>query len=711
MSRKTPALLVLLGTLAQAGLCQAAENTVEMQLDADPLLNLAVGRARSQAPCPEPLGFNNQWLDHMEFLTEGAALQLSDGLEDVDLANGVVVSGRRAQIVLPTIVATKSTACIDQVGCAATEVSMDILLGLRLQRPDPEAPVQLCAAVDDVSLAAPLHDPMLARVQQLVPETCVDIDIPVPTEELGLEFAGAAVSTDGQRLALRLAYGAPGTGDFESFLGGALGPGSADGFSLFIDRHLFLDSLLGRADEALANLPDELSVRSGPSGNWFPSVPLDGRPGIGLGLGLDLPICSIDVDAKVGAFFDLDTQSDELVMDLHSSVDVDEVALGFCAAGLALLGAPFVPGFEFLLASASAVAVDIVEGLGIGMLPIPGCSAVDDQHQRCRFGVALPAISFGGPGVGTLNLTGLTGHAQGLLLTGTFTAPAPLFQSETAGTSSGVVYTTQGSCGGGGFSTGYFGAAAVNGSGHRVCAGSGEVAGSDVKNVYSVSAPAVGSTTPANFQVTFNEATANSTNFWAATYPAKIKMFTSGGIHTVSVAAPVKATDQQKLVVQMKALKNRIVCDYQTAYPGPRAGWFDPRWLIDPPYDYAVNLVNGQGQTIRGSATIANLRFTSNSRTALNTFVLRTQGTAYADLVVGYSLGGRMYTFSAPVTFAIDQNMNGSRLAGGLTRLAPTARLAPTVTIPVANLPAGYRSGSAAVSVNLGSVAFEGIMR
>jgi hypothetical protein len=706
MARKTPALLVLLGTLAQAGLSQAAENTVEMQLDADPLLNLAIGRARSQAPCPEPLGFGDLWLDHMEFLTEGAGLQLADAVEAIDLANGDSVDGRRAQIVLPTIVATKSTACIEQVGCAAAELSMDILLGLRLQRPDPEAPVQLCAAVDDVSLGAPFHDPVLARVQQLVPETCVDIEIPVPTEELGLEFAGAAVSTNGERLALRLAYGAPGTGDFASFLGGTLGPGTADGFSLFIDRHLFLDSLLGRADEALANLPSELSVRSGPSGTWIPSVPLDGRPGIGVGLGLDLPICSIDVDATVGAFFELDAQSDELVMDLHSSVDVDEVALGFCAAGLALLGAPFVPGFEFLLASASAIGVDIVEGLGIGMLPIPGCTAVDEQTQTCRFGVALPALS-----VGALGLSGLAGHPQGLMLTGTFTAPSPMFQTETAGTSSGVVYTTQGSCGAGGFSTGYFGAAAVSGSGHRVCAGSAELAGSDVKNVYTLSAPDIGSATPANFKVTFNEATATSSNFWAAPYPAKVKMFTSGGIHTVSVAAPVKATDTQKLVVQMKALKNRIVCDYETAYPGPRAGWFDPRWLVDPPYDYVVNLVNGQGQTIRGRATIANLRFTSNSRSALNTFLLRTQGTAYADLVVGYTLSGRNYTFSAPVTFAIDQNMDGSRLASGLTRLLPTARLAPTVTIPLANLPAGYRSGSASVSVSLGSVAFEGVMR
>ena len=95
-----------------------------------------------------------------------------------------------------------------------------------------------------------MHDPVLQKLKELVPETCVDLNVPVPTEALELDFAGAAVSTNavGSRLAMRIAFGAPGSGDFGSFLTGTLGPGTATGFSLFVDRHLFLDPLQNRAE-------------------------------------------------------------------------------------------------------------------------------------------------------------------------------------------------------------------------------------------------------------------------------------------------------------------------------------------------------------------------------------------------------------------------------------------------------------------------------
>lgn len=701
-----------LASLTAAGAAQAANNTVELQLDPAPLIKLAVAKAREQAPCPQVL-YGDTWLDHMEFPADGGFVRLSPQNAAIDLANGTTIQGRKAQMVLPVVVETKTAACVDTVGCDGQQTSFDVMFALRVQRPNPAASPQLCAGVDDVGLAAPMHDPVLQKLKELVPETCVDLNVPVPTEALDLDFAGAAVSTNavGSRLAMRIAFGAPGAGDFGSFLTGTLGPGTATGFSLFVDRHLFLDPLQNRAEAALADLPDELSLRSGPSASWLPVVPFDGRPGITMGLGLDLPICSIDVDASINALFSLGSSAgqDVLQMEVGSNVDVDEVALGACTAGLILLGAPFVPGLEFLATAAVAVAVDTVEGLGVGMVPIPGCSAVDADTQRCQFPIDLPDISLGGNGHGTLDLQTLTGHSQGLLLSGTFTAPAPMGQSPGLPSAQAVAYGTIGSCDSG-FSTGYQGYATVSGTGHRLCAA--PTKGADAKNVYSLVSPAVGSATPATVKVVFSEATALSTNFWSAPYPAKVRISTSGGIHTIQVAAPVQATDAQKLTEQMKSLKYQIVCRYQTAYPGPRAGWYDPRWSVDPPYDFAVSLTDTNGAAIAGRATIANLRMSSDSRSALGgTFSLLTVGTAQADLIVGYQLGARRYTFSAPISFAVSQSMTATRLVTGLTRLALSARLAPNVAIPAGSLPAGFRAGTSALNIPSSSLTFEGIMR
>ena len=704
------ALLAAVCSLAATGAAQAANNTVELQLDPAPLIKLAVSKAREQAPCPQVLA-GDTWLDHMEFPAVGGFVRLAPGTSAIDLGNGTSVQGRKAQLVLPTIVETKTSACIDTVGCDGAQTSFEIMFGLRVQRLGANAAPQLCAAVDDVSLAAPLHDPVLTKLKALIPETCVDLEVPVPTDALELDFAGAAVSTNGTRLAMRIAFGAAGGGDFGSFLNGTIGPGTATGFSLFVDRHLFMDPLQDRAAAALAELPSELSLRSGPTASWVPQMPIDGRPAIGLGIGLDLPICSIDVDADIAALFSLEQNAgqSELVMEVVSEVDIDEVALGFCTAGLVLLGAPFVPGLEFIAIAGATVAVDAVEGLGVGMLPIPNCTVLADNRQECRFAIDLPEITLGGNGHGTLALQTLTGHAQGLLLGGTFTAPSPIGQIAGVPGSTAVTFGSTGSCDSG-FSSGYQGYASVSGQGYKVCGGSTKVG--DPQGVYTVSGPAVGSNLSADFTVTFNEATATAANFFAAPYPAKVKMVTSGGVFTVQLAAPPKATDSEKLTAALKGLKNRITCDYQTRSPGPRPGWFDPRWNVDPPYDYVVSLSDGVNRPTAARATITNLRLASDSRSALDgSFSLLTQGTALADLVVGYTSGGRIITFTAPISFAVSQTMTATRLAAGSTRLALSTALAPTVAIPAASLPAAFRSGSAVVRVPTTSVTFEGIMR
>lgn len=393
---------------------RAADHTVELQLPASSLLNLMRARAQSEASCPVGFQLLGELVlqDHVEFPSvsdDGQSeprLILDAPEEDIPVSFDTTVVGHRTKAVLPTVVVFKNEACVADPSCAGARLGADLFIDISVNHDDG---VRLCAVGDrfepDLGLDA----------EDVVPQTCVDLPTDFGLDRLDLRMAKAALSTNGDRLAVRLTFvqedivHTP-VGEYETFLFGQLGPGTHQtGTSLFIAENLF-------SSPFRKQVYDELT--RGELGDWtHTSVPLSttfdrNTPSITVAGTVTTDVCVADLEFQASTVFSYvpDGQGGHwLRSDVTDTEWFDFPAFQYCIyESASLLLGPYTAGA--LLNGLTALLVGKLAGNGVGSevpsYPLdPLWTAATRLHSRgsngvgcesdddCHGGVCLPTFN------------------------------------------------------------------------------------------------------------------------------------------------------------------------------------------------------------------------------------------------------------------------------------------------------------------------------
>jgi hypothetical protein len=285
---------------------EAANHTVELQLPAAELLNLVRAQAQADAPCPESIDVLGTTItrDHLEFPSASddgdskPRMILDDPAEDIAVTSDSNIVGHKTKMVLPMVMVLKDAACIDNVnGCTGARLDLDVYLDIRVDHSDG---VRLCVVGDRL-------DPDIGIPgSEFFPERCIALPTDFGLDRLQLRLARAALSTNGDRLAVRLAFvhediEHTSVGEYESFLEGILGPGTnQSGPSLFIAENIFSTPFRNRVLDELDDglLADFTTFSDWPHASFdknTPSIKIEGT--------LTTNICQADLDFTATTVF------------------------------------------------------------------------------------------------------------------------------------------------------------------------------------------------------------------------------------------------------------------------------------------------------------------------------------------------------------------------------------------------------------------------
>lgn len=591
------AVAVGLGLLATPALA-LTEDVLELQLDSGEFAALIRQAVIDAAPCPQrlscaggqlgpddPDGPSPCYIDHIDVPGVGD-FRFADAPETIAVGVGDVVNDvHGVQFVQPIQVRAKSEDCVFDPDCAVNDyvrtIDTDLVLGVRLEV-DPQTLADLdldgpaiCADLDDLEGGVTAQERALLLIGLSQP-----ICQAVPTGSLAalvgdrqLARAGISLGSDLADLAFRFEFAAdPATKPFDEpgwrgFLDGSLAPTVGDdGLGLMVQKHVLINTFAAELD--LASDPD-LNPDGPTTTRWLPH----GHGGATLELmtpvEIVVPVCpDIDADVTTSMHFSFDRPARQLIVDLEVDFDLsfwDKTACGamFGGAGgpfdwamreglLQILVNAFTPTMGEKLAESEAARAAGKEG------KIPEeCVATGDSTLRCRFDVGLRPISFGGMASGPQRVTGVFGHADGLILFGEFEAiglAEPWFLETTEIPIQWGVSNS--SCYSGGESEHFAGAIGLQGRG-RLCEPPIE---HDDQNVYWREAITSGNALPQEWIVHVADHLYGNGSDWQAPYDFEMTVFTTVGSQTIALDAPSYDDDAALAAHLALTIETEIAC-------------------------------------------------------------------------------------------------------------------------------------------------------
>jgi hypothetical protein len=588
---------------------------IEFHVTADKLKAVLLGRIRQQQVCVtqefEALG-ELHVLDHVEFLDSGTFERLATKATiHVPNAPDPEINATLVRYIQPVMLAVTKISTLeannDQASPPDKSPTIDLLFNLSMSVTGgvPQFRVQL-ADVD-----AGILEAVAPGTAQLIKNSVsVDIKNDMDLSAIGtlLETtvtatnAGMVVDVSGSRVTMRIEVNGTGNSQsaWQAFFNNAV-PDLLSGkeWSLLVDKGLIVPVVVSHVGDGLGDAGD-FALESGPSGSWsFATGP---RVNVSFsGEVIDACTClfwDIDVDVDVDMRVRLSVPQDNVLrMKATMEWDLNDAEV-FCCA---LTGALFWPVIgSIMLANEKIGWLEFLGGLALGPLavfigviaqassqtpdfaPTGSCQKLSDTEVQCDEPVSISA------GLGVLTLTGISGLADGPLLSGTlFSGPAfgvAVLQTQVFPFAWGI----HGSCNRG-FHPGNQAEILLTNTGSAPITVCEVKVVDDPLGVYSADLthdPQNPSWVVGSIVIVPDMTDA----FLQDKYPCKLMIKSSGGARFITLDPPSPASDAEMQQLEMNAILSKIKC-YRAADPFWAAtGRMNPKWLVDPPPDDVVQV-------------------------------------------------------------------------------------------------------------------------
>jgi hypothetical protein len=692
----TPALAGLLSVLTLPAF--AAENIVELRLDADSVVDLLDVRAFAEPICPVAVtcaAGNACLVDAFDF-------GIVRSLRRSRLPQAVSPDGRTTyqaqipQIAMSLQAGFKDASCAANPACADLQWAEvhDYTLVFDLSASGD----QLCASLSGFEGEQP-PAALAAALRTSFGRLCGAVSA-VDALDLrpdGDVLAGALVSVDAaaSRLALRyhLNTGVAAAGpDWAGFLGGAWAPDDGAPFSLFVDGALLARAAARSLSDAAA--PTAASI--GAVGDYTYGTPGSATDEAAGTLPTQAGSCAVASPVTLRAALTSDGSGVGLAAGASGVVGAfDERLCGTTTAAVqTALNATLADGGALF---ASRLAT-------LGGVPVEAASCAPNAAGAVSCTVAPQAgeLFLGGNALVTLGFVSerVSFVPEGALLSGDLSLNGPVPERVEA-TLVAPQYTTAGACGA--QTQDYRGSLALRGTG-RTC--STRVI-DDPLGIFVLTARDRSGYFTDVSDITLNPDARLRARYFAAPYPLRIAAQTTAGARAFQVAAPRPANGGVEEIAERMIAG--VVCRTPAVAPVPAAGQYQAAWSASPPQALSLRLTMPAAAAVSAPAALHQMLLTTAARPVVGaggrfsytraTFTLRAQ--LYAKLANGSEL-------VTPVSVQFVGDATGTTRPDGSPELRLNARQSLTYTVPAAALPRGVSAASVPVTIQPASVRFVG---
>lgn len=688
----------LAGLLSLAALpAFAAENIVELRLDADAVVDLLDLRAFAEPICPVAVtcaAGNACLVDAFDFGI-ARSLRLSRLAQAVSPDGRTTYQAQIPQIALSLQAGFKDAACAANPACADLQWAEvhDYTLIFDLSASGD----QLCASLNSFEGTQP-PAALAAALRASLGQLCGTVSA-VDTLDLrpdGDALDGALVSVDAaaSRLALRyhLNTGVADAGpDWAGFLAGARAPDDGAPFSLFVDGGL----LARAAARSLSDAASPTPAAIGAVGDYTYATP-----------GSALDEAAATLNATAGSCLVASPVS------LRGSLTSDGTGVGLAAAASGTIGAfDTVRCGTTTAAAQAALNATLSDGgalfasrlAALGGVPVEaaGCATNAAGAVSCRVAPEAGELFLGGNALATLGLVSerVSFAPEGALLSGDLTRNGVLPERVEA-TLVTPRYTTAGACGA--QTQDYRGTLALRGTG-RTC--SARVIDDPLGVFVLTPRDRSGYFTDVS-DITLNPDARVRARYFAAPYVLKIATQTTAGARAFQAAAPRAANGGvEEIADRMIA---GVACRTPAVAPVPAVGQYQAAWSVLPPQALTLRLTTAAA-VVSAPAALHQMLLTTAARPVVGA------GGRFSYTRATFTLRGQLYSKLADgselVTTVSTQfvgDATGTTRDDGSPDLRLSARQNLTFTVPAAARPAGVSAASVAVTIEPTNVRFVG---
>ena len=682
----------------------AFENVIELHLDPDRLVDLAVVRAFAEPICPVPVpcAAGECLADALDF---GLVRQIrqSPELREISPDGQSALRASVPQLVIGLEAGFKSAACVADPRCPDLEWSevhtYDLVFDVSAEGD------QLCLSLTDLEGEVPpaaLADTLFGAFGRL----CGTVPAANALDRLadGARLLGSAASLDvsGRRLAVRFQLDngertAP-AADWAPFLAGEHAPDDGAPFSLFVQSSLLDAAARSSLSEALAAAGIPLSASATAAFRYTDAF--TAAEGVRAAVGFPAGLCVVDGDTA----FEARMSAEGGLLHVASGQSTGLVAFDELRCGARISDA------ESALSTAvqGTHAAFATRLLALGGLSDDGtgvdaaCSALvaSGPGMNCDLLPGAGELFLGGDARALLILDTerITFDADGVLLSGGLglTGPVP---ERTLATIQTPLFQTSGACGA--QRQDYRGSLALTGQG----ASCQVQVSDDPLQIFTLTASDRTGAFTDHHLVTLNPDAALRARYFAAPYPLHITALTTAGARTFEAPAPSPSTGSAEEAAERIIAATSCRSPAVPALPG--AGEYLPSWLQNAPQTLRVTFTTARGTTTRPYGGFYG--------GVLSTAVPPTLGRSGRFTYTGaqFTLRGRVYTrlnngteVDAAVSTTFVSDGTGITSATGEKLLTLRPRQTLNFTLPVGSLPAAYVSATVPLTLAPANVRF-----